>query len=102
MIERNNALLRGRTRWIVFLAFFMLECGGGTPIPADVADVSAVPVQPVSSIKAPDIMALVDPCRGAEINETLTLKIVLFPAGGKSITQTCLVIIYHFHKGEKP
>jgi hypothetical protein len=44
----------------------------------------------------------IDPCREAEINETITLELSFFPLVGKSVTRSCPVSVYRFHQGEKP
>ena len=45
----------------------------------------------------------INPCREAEIDETITVEIILFPAGRESMTQTVPVTIYRFYKqGDHP
>jgi hypothetical protein len=42
----------------------------------------------------------IDPCRGAEVDEKITVEIVLFPPGRESVIQTVPVTVYRFYKGE--
>jgi hypothetical protein len=44
------------------------------------------------------IMLFIDPCRDAEIDETITVEIMLFPAGRESMIQTVPVNVYRFYK----
>ena len=55
-----------------------------------------------SALKAVEhtIAFSIDPCDNAAIDETVTIHIILFPTGGKVVTQTFPVTVYRFHKGE--
>ncbi|MDR1477773.1 MAG: DUF1573 domain-containing protein [Planctomycetaceae bacterium] len=46
------------------------------------------------------VVISVDPCPMSEIDEKISLELMLFPPDGKSIEMSCPVSIYRFKKGE--
>ncbi|GHT11734.1 hypothetical protein FACS1894170_05700 [Planctomycetales bacterium] len=58
-----------------FLGFFVLGCGQEVPVAVESADVSAVSVQPVSSIKTPEPpMMPLDPAKIVPVQKLPTRK----------------------------